>query len=103
VELLREVIGKREAGYLCPVKDPAKPMTRPAKAFERICAIAGIEGFTIHDLRRTWASIAVNAGVPLFTVSKALRHSSPNITAARYAHLQHRALIDANTLVGELV
>lgn len=103
VDLLHEVIGKRKAGYLFPGKDPSKPMTRPAKAFERICSNAGIEGFTIHDLRRTWASIAVNAGVPLFTVSKALRHSSPNVTAARYAHLQDQALIDANDLVGTLV
>jgi integrase len=103
VELLREVIGKRKTGYLFPGKDPAKPMTRPAKAFERICASASIAGFTIHDLRRNWASLAVNAGVPLYTVSKALRHSSPNVTAARYAHLQDQALIDANNLVGALV
>lgn len=103
VKLLGDVVGKRKSGYLFPGKDPAKPMTRPAKAFERICASAGIVGFTIHDLRRTWASIAVNAGVPLFTVSKALRHSSPNVTAARYAHLQDQALVDANNLVGELV
>jgi integrase len=103
VELLREVIGKRKTGYLFPGKDPAKPMTRPAKAFERICARAGIDGFTIHDLRRNWASLAVNAGVPLYTVSRALRHSSPNVTAARYAHLQDQALIDANNLVGALV
>lgn len=103
LKLLREVIGTRESGYLFPGKDPAKPMTRPAKAFERICASAGIIAFTIHDLRRTWASIAVNAGVPLLTVSKALRHSSPNVTAARYAHLQDQALIDANNLVSGLV
>ncbi|NNG22753.1 tyrosine-type recombinase/integrase [Telluria aromaticivorans] len=103
VQLLRDVIGNRKNGYLFPGKDPTKPMTRPAKAFERICASAGINAFTIHDLRRTWASIAVNAGVPLFTVSKALRHSSPNVTAARYAHLQDQALIDANNLVGGLV
>lgn len=103
VALLRELIGKRKAGFLFLGKDPAKPMTRPAKAFERICARAGIDGFTIHDLRRTWASVAVNAGVPLFTVSKALRHSSPSVTAARYAHLQDKALIDANALVGSLV
>lgn len=103
LQLLPEVIGKRKAGYLFPGRDSAKPMTRPAKAFERICNDAGIAAFTIHDLRRTWASIAVNAGVPLFTVSKALRHSSPNVTAARYAHLQDKALIDANNLVGALV
>jgi integrase len=102
-DLLRGAIGTRKAGYLFPGKDPAKPMTRPAKAFERICASAGINGFTIHDLRRNWASLAVNAGVSLYTVSKALRHSSPNVTAARYAHLQDQALIDANNLVGALV
>jgi integrase len=103
VDLLRQVIGKRKAGYLFPGKDPAKPMTRPAKAFERICASSGITGFTIHDLRRNWASMAVNAGVPLYTVSRALRHASPLVAAARYAHLQDRALIDANNLVGELM
>jgi integrase len=102
VDLLRKVIWTRRAGYLFPGKDPAKPMTRPAKAFERICASAGIAGFTIHDLRRNWASIAVNAGVPLYTVSRALRHASPLITAARYAHLQDQALIDANNLIGSL-
>ncbi|WP_314435111.1 tyrosine-type recombinase/integrase [Massilia timonae] len=102
-DLLRGAIGKRKAGYLFPGKDPAKPMTRPAKAFERICAGAGIDGFTIHDLRRNWASLAVNAGVSLYVVSKALRHSSPNVTAARYAHLQDQALIDANKVVGALV
>jgi integrase len=102
-DLLRGAIGKRKAGYLFPGKDPAKPMTRPAKAFERICASAGIDGFTIHDLRRNWASLAVNAGVSLYVVSKALRHSSPNVTAARYAHLQDQTLIDANNLVSALV
>lgn len=103
VQLLRDFIGGRTSGYLFPGKNPDKPMTRPAKAFERICASAGIANLTIHDLRRTWASIAVNAGVPLFTVSKALRHSSPNVTFARYAHLQDQTLTDANNLVGALV
>lgn len=106
VELLRDVIGDRKAGFLFPGKRAGAAMTRPAKAFERVCAGAGIDtcgAFTIHDLRRTWASLAVNAGVSLFTVSKALRHSSPNVTAARYAHLQDETLINANNVVGALV
>lgn len=106
VELLRDVIGDRKAGFLFPGKKAGAAMTRPAKAFERVCAGAGIDtggAFTIHDLRRTWASLAVNAGVSLFTVSKALRHSSPNVTAARYAHLQDQTLISANNVVGALV
>lgn len=103
VDLLRGLIGERKTGYIFPGKNPSKPMTRPAKTFDRICASAEISNFTIHDLRRTWASVAVNAGVPLFTVSKALRHSSPNVTFARYAHLQDQTLTDANNLVGALV
>jgi integrase len=103
LDMLLEAIGNRKSGYLFPGKDPAKPMTRPAKAFDRICASAGIDGFTIHGLRRNWASIAVNAGVPLYTVSKVLRHSSINVTAVHYAHVQDQALIDANHLVGELL
>lgn len=106
VELLRDVIGDRKTGFLFPGKKAGTAMTRPAKAFERVCASAGIDtggAFTIHDLRRTWASLAVNAGVSLFTVSKALRHSSPNVTAARYAHLQDKTLINANNVVGALV
>lgn len=103
LDLLRGLIGERKTGHLFPGKNPSKPMTRPAKAFDRICASAHVANFTIHDLRRTWASVAVNAGVPLFTVSKALRHSSPNVTFARYAHLHDTTLADANNLVGALV
>lgn len=103
VSMLRGVIGTRKSGFLFPGKDPAKAMTRPAKALARISARAGLVDFHIHDLRRTWASVAVNAGVPLFTVSKVLRHASPAITAARYAHLQDKTLVEANNLVAQLI
>lgn len=103
VSLLPEIIGDRRSGYLFPGKQASKPMTRPAKAFARICAQAGLENFRIHDLRRTWATIAINNGVPLHTVATALRHASPHITAKRYAFLQDKALIDAHEVVGQLV
>jgi integrase len=105
VSLLRKYLGTRRTGYLFPGKDKITPMARPARAFTRICDRAGIstKNFCIHDLRRTWGTVAVNAGIPLFTVSKALRHSSPNVTATRYAHLQDQTLIDANEIVSALM
>jgi integrase len=101
--ILRDVIGKRQSGYLFPGKESSKPMSRPAKAFARICKHAGIENLHIHDLRRSWATTAINNGVPIHTVATALRHASSHMTAKRYAFLQDKALIEAHELVGRLM
>ncbi len=42
---------------------------------------------TCHTLRHTFASHAVMAGIPIYTVSKWLGHSSVEITERHYAHL----------------
>ena len=45
------------------------------------------EKLTFHNLRHTYASQLIAAGVELFTVSKLLGHSSIQITADHYGHL----------------
>jgi integrase len=47
---------------------------------------AGLPGLRIHDLRHTFASVAVEGGAPLYTVGKLLGHANPSSTG-RYAHL----------------
>jgi len=47
---------------------------------------AGIEGVRVHDLRHTYASWLVMAGVPLRTVAELLGHKSLTMVA-RYSHL----------------
>lgn len=50
---------------------------------------AGIEGVRLHDLRHAYASLLIDAGVPITGVSAALGHSSPAITMSVYAHKMH--------------
>ncbi|SEQ49762.1 Site-specific recombinase XerD [Solimonas aquatica] len=89
--------------WVFPGRDPAKPLNNPRKAFTRVLAAAGIsEHVRIHDLRHSFASLAVNAGVPLFTVQNLLGHSSAQMTQ-RYAHLADETLRKASQLVADQV
>ena len=54
--------------------------------FRRLCKKVGARPIRFHDLRHTYASNLVAAGVPLFTVQKLMRHKSIQMTQ-RYAHL----------------
>ena len=69
------------------------------KAFSTACRRVGIDNFHIHDLRHTFASWLVMEGVPLFEVSKLLRHASIQMTE-RYAHLAPDYLHDAVASLG---
>jgi len=54
--------------------------------FEKACKAAGIENLHIHDLRHTFASMAVSSGADLYAVQRLLGHSDISMTQ-RYAHL----------------
>ena len=64
-------------------------------AFERAVAKAGIADFTFHDLRHTFASRLVMAGVDLPTVQALMGHKTIAMRL-RYTHLttehKHRAV-----------
>ena len=66
----------------------------PDKWFAESCAKAKIEDFTWHDLRHTFASRLVMAGVPIRNVAELMGHSEIT-TTMRYAHLAPQYLADA--------
>ena len=72
-------------------------------AWARIRARAGLgDDVRIHDLRHSFASTAVAAGMSLPKIGKLLGHLTP-ATTARYAHLDRSALRDDVEAIGELL
>ncbi len=68
------------------------------RTHKRECLAAGLEPIRVHDLRHSWATMALLQGVPLKVVSEALGHSSITVTADLYSHVTEdmaRSAIDA--------
>jgi integrase len=63
-----------------------QPYRDPDSAFATAVRRAGITDFTFHDLRHTFASRLVMAGVDLATVKELMGHKHIAMTL-RYAHL----------------
>ncbi len=71
---------------------------RAQQIFGKLLRAAGLRHIRPHDLRHTYATLAIQVGVPLLTVSRQLGHASIAITADLYAHAApggNRAAADA--------
>lgn len=68
-------------GYIYDVRKP----------FEAACAKAEISGLRIHDLRHSFATLAIQGGASLFDVQKLLGHQDIAMTQ-RYAHMVDEGL-----------
>ncbi|MEM4721767.1 MAG: tyrosine-type recombinase/integrase [Candidatus Methanomethylicaceae archaeon] len=63
-------------------------------AFKKVLNRVGIKNFRFHDLRHTFATRLIQAGVDFYKVQKLLGHKSPQMTM-RYAHHYPETLRDA--------
>ncbi len=77
---------------------PGKPINNLQKPWRRIRRLANLDDVRIHDLRHTFASVAVNGGMSLPMIGALLGHSQPS-TTARYAHLAVDPLKKASEIV----
>ncbi|MDT4844350.1 Tyrosine recombinase XerC [compost metagenome] len=75
----------RKSGYVFPGQKGER-LDNVKKSWDGLLKLAGVEGFRWHDLRHSFASKLVMAGVPLNTVRELLGHSDIAMTL-RYAHL----------------
>lgn len=56
------------------------------RTFKKAVEDAGIENFTFHCLRHTFATRLAQSGVDIYTISKLLGHMDISTTAKHYAH-----------------
>lgn len=70
------------------------PLVGYGRLWRALLADAGITGLRVHDLRHSFASFGVSAGLTLPQIGGLLGHASP-MTTARYAHLADEAAASA--------
>lgn len=94
----------RESEYVFPSRQGTRRghLFDLRKPFERACEAAEIENFRVHDLRHTFASVAVRSGASLFDVQKLLGHQDIAMTQ-RYAHLADECLKKATESVSTMM
>jgi integrase len=81
---------------------PGKPIWSLKNVWPSVCRRAGLEGVRVHDLRHSFASLAVGQGESLFLTSKLLGHSTPTMTN-RYAHLADDPVRAASQRIGDTI
>lgn len=88
LELLAEMKAERKGDhpFIIPGKKAKRPLQETRRQWAAMCKAAKLENIHIHDLRHSFASIALDLTKSLPMVGGLLRHADPK-TTARYAHL----------------
>lgn len=92
--VLREMLERRAGDnpFVFPGSRPGTHMAEPRRVFAKVKDAAKIEkSFRSHDLRHSFASLAVQNGASLYEVQKLLGHSS-SVMTQRYSHLTQDGL-----------
>jgi integrase len=93
---------KRSGAYVFPGRQGER-LVNINRAFRAARADIGLPPHVrIHDLRHTWPSLAVTAGVPLRVIGEQLGHRQVS-TTMRYAHVAPAAIMNAAAQVGALL
>lgn len=86
------VVGKKVGHHLVNIQKP----------WSRIRRLADLDDVRIHDLRHSFASLAVSNGMSLHIVGKLLGHRQAS-TTYKYSHLAPNTLADASNVIGKMM
>lgn len=100
-EMLLSIQKNADGEYVFPGRG-VPHRTVITKDWQAVCAAAQISGVRVHDLRHSFASLAVSGGESLPTIGALLGHSRPD-TTARYSHLADSPLRRATERVGAII
>jgi len=98
--VLNRRVSRAKGAYLFPRRigngyDRSRPMTELEPAHQRALRKSGIEPpFRLYDLRHTYGTRAIEAGIDVFSVAKLMGHADLD-TTQRYVHLSKGHLEEA--------
>ncbi len=94
VELERLKLASSESGLVFACGDVKR-------SFTTACRLAGIDDLHFHDLRHTFATRMIQAGMPIAEVARLLGHSSVQMTY-RYSNATAETISRAATLLNQI-
>ena len=100
---LRDLVFSQPNGdYLHPERF-SREFVRAQHRYNEEHPDAPIPVITVHALRHGWATLALEAGVPMKVVQDRLNHASERITADIYTHVRRPLQSDAAERVAALI
>lgn len=102
LELLEKAPRNEGNPYVCAGSRPGSRYSNVEKPWRRIRSVAGLPDVRIHDLRHSFASVGVGAGIGLPIVGHILGHRQP-ATTARYAHFANEPVQRAAELLADAI
>jgi integrase len=90
-DILEELPRREGNPYVILGEAEDGPLVNLQKPWRRIRKMAGIAGVRLHDLRHTYASVAMKNGIDPFTLKEIMGHKNLQ-TTLRYAHLEDEAV-----------
>lgn len=82
----RGKIRRIDNNYVFPGDRPGSHLVEPKRAIEKVIKESGVE-FSMHDLRRTFETIAARLDIPYYALKKLLNHSTKNDITGGYVVL----------------
>lgn len=92
----------RTSEHVFPGIDGTKPRADLKRPWDLVTRRAGLDGVRLHDLRHSFASVAVGANLGLPIIGKLLGHTQPS-TTQRYSHLADDPVRAASDLVANRI
>ncbi|HVD18697.1 MAG TPA: tyrosine-type recombinase/integrase, partial [Propionibacteriaceae bacterium] len=88
--------------FCLPDGRPLHP-ERFSRTFSRQTAHAGLPAIRLHDLRHTWATLALSAGEHPKVVQERLGHANVSITLDVYSHVSEGLHSDAASRIAKII
>jgi len=101
-KVIKEAVALGGDPWVFPGNCLEKPFSGTPKIWARVRKLAGLGDVRLHDLRHTFASIAVSNNISLHIVAALLGHRDPS-TTLRYAHLTADPVRNASDKIAEQI